>query len=260
MLGLKNNDLKSISDFNSAWADRIALLILLGLSVDIAAVFVSDDVWRKGFTIAADSLIAVGVWGELWFAKRAREADDGRVAEANASAARAQKEAAEARERTAEIERVTAWRRISEEQHRHIVNVIRPIAESLDLIIEWQIGDPEAFTYMQQIADVFASAGVKSIRGFQNSWLDRPVFGLFVTGSKEINLSFVTDAFAEVSIYLLSANVNLSTHRPRNEAPPNLYIFVAPKPPLPFAPPKHIPIDASSSDPQNATAKKESNT
>src|ERR1700733_11368466 len=107
-----------------------------------------------------------------------------------------------------------------------------------DLIIEWQMGDPEAFSYMQQIADIFASAGVKSVRGFQNAWPSGPVFGLFVTGSKEINLSFVTDAFAEVSIYLLSANVNLSTHRPRNEVPPNLYIFVAPKPPPPFTPAK----------------------
>ena len=43
-----------------------------------------------------DSLIAIGVWGELRFAKRAREADDGRVAEANKLAAEANERAAEA--------------------------------------------------------------------------------------------------------------------------------------------------------------------
>jgi hypothetical protein len=54
MLGPRNNDLKSISDFNSAWADRIAFLILVGLAVDIAAAFILDKTWpENGLTIAA---------------------------------------------------------------------------------------------------------------------------------------------------------------------------------------------------------------
>src|SRR5437867_543934 len=96
MQALNSSDLKSVSAFNSRWADRIALLILVGLGVDIGAVFVSDEAWRKGLTIMADSLIVMGVWGELWFAKRAREADDGRVAEAEKAVAGANARAAEA--------------------------------------------------------------------------------------------------------------------------------------------------------------------
>src|SRR5665213_4485251 len=77
MLGPKNKDLKSISDFNSTWADRGALLILGGLVVDIVEVFILGKVWPEwALTIAANSLIAIGVWGELRFAKRARDADD----------------------------------------------------------------------------------------------------------------------------------------------------------------------------------------
>jgi hypothetical protein len=103
MLGPKNKDLKSISDFNSRWADRVALLILVGLGVDIGAAFVSDETWRKGLTILANSLIALGVWGELWFAKRAREADDSRVAEAERAVAEANARVAEAELRLEEL-------------------------------------------------------------------------------------------------------------------------------------------------------------
>jgi hypothetical protein len=51
MLSPKNGNFKSISEFNSRWADRVALLILVGLGVDIVAAFVSNDVWRKGLRL-----------------------------------------------------------------------------------------------------------------------------------------------------------------------------------------------------------------
>src|ERR1700757_4039772 len=91
----KGTNPKSVSDFNSEWADRIALLILVGLLVDIAALFISDkSSWRTVLDIIGDILIIAGVWGELWFAKRAREADDGRVAEAERAVAAATERAA----------------------------------------------------------------------------------------------------------------------------------------------------------------------
>jgi hypothetical protein len=92
-----HDSFKSISDFNSECSDRIALLILLGLGVEIAAVFVFDKPWPEaGWTIAANALIIVGVWGELWFLKRARAADDSRVAQAETALAEAMNRAAEA--------------------------------------------------------------------------------------------------------------------------------------------------------------------
>ncbi len=93
MIGPKNNDLKSISEFNSTWADRLAYLILAGLLVDIADLFIPEGWWKIVAAIGANLLIFGGVWGELWFAKRARDADDSRVAEANVRAADAQLEA-----------------------------------------------------------------------------------------------------------------------------------------------------------------------
>jgi hypothetical protein len=82
MIGPKNNDLKSISEFNWTWADRIAYLILAGLLVDVADLFIPEGWWKILAAIGANLLIFGGVWGELWFAKRARDADDNRVVEA----------------------------------------------------------------------------------------------------------------------------------------------------------------------------------
>jgi hypothetical protein len=105
MLGPKNNaDLKSISDFNSDWARRIAYLILAGLLVDVADLFIPEGWWKITVAIAANLLIFGGVWGELWFAERARAADDGRVAEAEKAVAESNVRALEAKERTAAAE------------------------------------------------------------------------------------------------------------------------------------------------------------
>jgi hypothetical protein len=78
-------DLQLTYEFNSAWADRIAFLIVVGLVIEIAAVFILGKPPLEGtLTIVSNLLIVLGVWGELIFAKRAKEAGDGIVAEANA--------------------------------------------------------------------------------------------------------------------------------------------------------------------------------
>jgi hypothetical protein len=87
------NNLQSKYDFNSTWADRIAHLIVFGLVIEIAAVFIlQKHLLEASLTIVANILIALGVWDELWFARRAKEAGDGIVAEANERAANAELE------------------------------------------------------------------------------------------------------------------------------------------------------------------------
>jgi hypothetical protein len=89
--------LESEYDRNSKWAYRLAPLIIVGLLVEIAAVFILERPLLEGaLTIVASALIVIGVWGELWFDHRAKKAGDGIVAEANARAAEANARAAEA--------------------------------------------------------------------------------------------------------------------------------------------------------------------
>jgi hypothetical protein len=80
-----NGDLQSRYEFNSAWAERIALLIIAGLAVDIIAAFLLGKSWLEiVLNIVANLLIIAGVWGELRFSRYAKEAADAMVAEANA--------------------------------------------------------------------------------------------------------------------------------------------------------------------------------
>ena len=95
----KGTDFRSVSDFNAEWSDRIALLILVGLLVDIGNLFIPENSgWKTPLAIIANVLIMGGVWGELWFLKRARAADDSRVGQAESALADALTRASRAEE------------------------------------------------------------------------------------------------------------------------------------------------------------------
>ncbi len=81
----KNGNLQSRYEFHSLWSDRLGYLIIVGLAVDIVgAIIVGKSGLEIGLGILANVLIIAGVWGELWFARRAKEAGDGITAEAKA--------------------------------------------------------------------------------------------------------------------------------------------------------------------------------
>jgi hypothetical protein len=149
-------DLQLVSEFNSLWADRIARLILVGLLFDIAAVFVSKGPWRDVLTILADMLIIAGVWGELFFAKRAREADDGRVAEANKLAAEAIERAAKADLARVELEAKLLPRALNQEQWDFIQG-LRSKFSVISIAFET---DAETHWFANEIRDAFFSAGI----------------------------------------------------------------------------------------------------
>jgi hypothetical protein len=201
MLGPKNNDLKSISDFNSSWADRIALLILVGLGVDIVAVFIPDDTWRRGLTIAADSLIAIGVWGELRFAKRARSADDSRVAEAEKALAEASIRAAEAHARAAQLmldlekektARLTdraqlVARHITAEQRSCLISKLTNFKTKIEMRASL---DEETWLYARSLNTLFREAKVptsnlNSIRGLVDTRVGIIIYSYGSPGEKQ---------------------------------------------------------------------------
>jgi hypothetical protein len=54
---------------------------------------------------------------------------------------------------------------------------------SLDILIESQRDDAEAYSYAVDIAKIFEDAGVPRIRGGQNSWFGWQRFGLYAAAS-----------------------------------------------------------------------------
>jgi hypothetical protein len=150
-----DGDLQSRYEFNSSWAERIAFLIIIGLPVEIAAVFIFQKPFWEGLsTIVANVLIVAGVWGELIFERRAKAAGDGIVAEAKARAAEANQKAQEA---ALELARLITPRVISPEQQRQLVEAVKPFAKTpFDVSIQ---PDPEPLALMEQICEALVEAG-----------------------------------------------------------------------------------------------------
>ena len=153
------NDLQSKYEFNSRWADRIARLILLGLAVDILAAFIlGKSAPEIALTIIANALILAGVWGELWFEKRAKAAGDGIVAEANARAAEADARAAEAHAELARLQKKLEPRAITVDGEAKINEALRSY-RGLPFFVK---ADPAAeYAFVNRLIAVLQRAGWK---------------------------------------------------------------------------------------------------
>jgi hypothetical protein len=151
-----NNDLRSKYEKNSTIAERLAMLILLGLAVEIVAVFIlKKPILEAILTISATALIWLGVWGELLFEKRAREAGGGIVAEANARAAEANQRAQEA---ILELAELRAPRELTPEQRGRIVDELK-LFSGAEYDIALSNDDPEILNFVFIIELVLSTTG-----------------------------------------------------------------------------------------------------
>ena len=126
-----SGDLKSTYEGNSTRAERLAFLILFGLAVEIVAVFILGKDWLESIlTVASTALILIGVWGELFFERRAREAGDRMIADAEARAAEALRDAARA---NLELAKFRSRRTLRPDQLTLIGNRIRSFRPKWDM-------------------------------------------------------------------------------------------------------------------------------
>ncbi len=147
-----SNDLQSSYDFNSSWAERIAFLIIVGLAIEIAAVFVfQKPLWEAAFTVLATTLIAAGVWGELIFARRAKTAGDGIVAQANERAAKADLA-------RAELEAKLSPRMLNQRQW-DLIQSFKGKFSAINIAFET---DAELWWFASELRNAFMSAGIAS--------------------------------------------------------------------------------------------------
>lgn len=184
---------------------------------------------KWGSTIAT-AIIAIGVLVETIWAKRGDATSDAIGALAEKATADANFLAAEANERAARTELLTAWRHVSKDKRSELIEFLRHLDIHVGLLLEYQTGDPEAFSYAVEIAKAFREAGI-AVKGGSNSYLHAPMFGLHIDGKQEIN-------FASIQVALENAGISVSGRV--QESPlsrvldSNVYIFVAPKLPPTF--------------------------
>jgi len=172
----------------------------------------------------------LGVAGEVQFSMMVFRRDKELKRRSDEKVAQAQLEAAEARARTAEVEKLTAWRRITPSELEHFLAVIGPIANTISLWLEFQNSDLESLRYAQDIGRTFEKAGVANIGSIGNSFLFGGAFGLCMT-SDGVNIDTLKRAFEVFTPTPVIVAGSLAT-KPTNPAyawRPNLYVFVGPK-------------------------------
>lgn len=235
-----NDALKKSVELCERAAELSGIAVVVGLVIEVVLAYRHapadsfESIWEP---VVADSLVALGVAAEILFSRlgTARQRELQRrseivVAEANERAQQAIKDAAEARERAAKIERLTAWRHVPKEKRGELVSFLRQLDVSVLLLVEYQNGDAEAFSYACEIAEVFKEAGIE-LRGGANSYIGIPVFGLHISGSAEINMASMVKALEDAGIPFGGVRDVSAMSALRGDPPPNLYIFVAPKMP-----------------------------
>lgn len=119
------DDLERAYERNSNRSEIFGYVLLAGLGLELLFAFILDKpALEKISTIAADLLIVGGVWGEIHFASKAREAGDGIVAEAKARAAEALLKAEQERHERVKLEARIAPRSLTKAQQGELAAVL----------------------------------------------------------------------------------------------------------------------------------------
>ena len=202
-----------------AWAVVFGLVLEIVFATAKSLGYENPNVENWG-AVVADSLIAFGVYAEIHFGRKASQGQREQVARANERAANFEREAAEARERTAKIEQLTAWRHITPEQQQTIVAGLRnriPFDEMqishgkkvrnpdekilLDVIVDAP-EDAEVILFTREILNMFEMANVRSIKVRHNpvTVMGNPVFGLYVSSTPEQYSLVVRKVFDEAGV------------------------------------------------------------
>lgn len=140
----------STSNALSEWS---ALIVAIGLLVELIVLFVFSKGMRaseKAFLVLGNVLIVAGVLGEWRYGGRAADAAAKLQTNANAKIAAANL-------RAAEIEKLSAWRALSDTQRQRFVEALK--AHPSSVMIAWIANDPESLFFAQQLDVAFREAG-----------------------------------------------------------------------------------------------------
>jgi hypothetical protein len=195
--------------------------LVLGAIVLEAVVWISPlcpFLFKLG-NFVADAAVAIGIYGEVRFGHIAGDILKMRLAEAI--------------ERAAKIEQLTAWRHVPKDKRGRLIEFLRKLDVLVILLIEYQSGDAEAFSYAAEIAKVFQEAGI-AVRGGGNWDIRSTIFGLHIAGKPEINMASLQLELENAGISVGGFRDNTAMARLVGDPSPNLYIFVAPKMPPTF--------------------------
>ena len=222
------DELREDSALDEKWEAACVWVVIAGLALEgiVAGVHAPYDamVTRWG-SFVCDVLIALGVYFELYFSSRIRQRDHELVRRSNERVAMAE-------ERTMQLEVISGWRELTADQHERLVTAIRPLAASLDVLIQIQRDSAEVYTYGRQIISALHQAGIKFRTGTNSFTV--PIFGVHISVEQPLDIGSLLQLFNTSGIPVVAHDWLPSAYSPATRHPPNAYIFVGPKPPPDF--------------------------
>jgi hypothetical protein len=230
-----DDDLRSASISDERRETLCVWAVFAGLVLEGVLAFVHPpyaSVWARWGSFGCDALVALGVFGELWFSNRISQRDHELDRRSNERVAAANERAAAAEEKAAQLERITAWRRLDSEQVQKLISALRALKTTLTVVIENEYNDPEAVTFGTHIFHAFRAAGILATRG-QNSIfsVNAPIFGVIISVDPRLDSAIFVEMFSKSGI-----QTSVDPRAPEEFLTgygftPNLYIFIAPKAP-----------------------------
>ena len=152
---------------DALWSKRCGWAVVLGLAIEVAIAIVYQEhvSWLQNWLpVAADILVALGVWGEIHFADKVSRQEEAmrldaakQIAEAQRQAAESLRLAEEERHARVKLEAQLAMREITPEQYEAL-GQMRGKVSAVNITT---MGTFEATRYAAQIAKALADAGIK---------------------------------------------------------------------------------------------------
>ncbi len=174
MADVNGNPSKELISANERYAELGAIAVLVGLLLEVALAFkfrTYKSYLEEWGPLVADALIALGVYIEIHFGRKASNESAERVSEANDRASAAELAAEK-------LKAQFAWRRLSASAITLMSETLRN-SERGELEITYFGSDPEATTFAHDVGLVFSQNGW-TVNFVSGAYAGEVVFGLLI--------------------------------------------------------------------------------
>jgi hypothetical protein len=226
-------DMRSRETLALVWG----VLVVVGLAIETVASAILDDTTKCSFfafpchkfwPVLADILVTLGVFGEIWWSRKAGNALEELRKRANSEVSLAQQE-------TQLMRSHLAWRELSRGQIESIKKVLKG-AESSSIEFHYFSADPESNVFARRIGDVFERAGWQ-VGYVGSSFAGKTLFGLrmlaYADAATTIAVKVARDALHAADLELSEGEIPRGAFNDVSEKSSvagQVLVYVGPKP------------------------------
>jgi hypothetical protein len=250
----QDNKLESDISVDEILSTSSGGLVVIGLIIEIALARLfpahappsppgTYSAWLETWgSVIANGLVALGVYGEIFFARHVRRAEEELRRRSNEKLAEATERAATALREAEQIKAEAAWRSLDQETVTKLRNAL-VVGTLASVRFTYLANDPESKNFVDQFCAIFRLAGWRV--GFQAaSYADPTIFGILIPEEQRLILDEMKDVSRQVKLAFSEAKISFFESWPDSDPYmttewgdaliPVANIYIGPKPmPLP---------------------------